>query len=180
VKSDRQTYSAQYLPSGGLARMIDHGLPLARGDTGSEGIAQLICHCEQRLGLPMQSNQKDVEKDCFDKKYLVMTDWRGLSTRSRSHPDRSEGSATVNETLRPEKAGLRMTDNLYGYLPRGKPPTGFSELDVGEVPGVECDVGRTLDEGVSSELETTKLIDDEVRDGWCLTMDNRRFQLCQT
>jgi hypothetical protein len=82
-----------------------------------------------------------------------------------------------------------------------KPPTGFSELDVGEFirstspsqsddrlfggpPGVECDVGRMLDELVSSELEptqleTTKLTTHIVRDGCCLTMNSTRFQLCQ-
>jgi hypothetical protein len=61
----------------------------------------------------------------------------------------------------------------------GKLPTDFSESDVGEPPSMECDVGRTLDELVSSELETTRLTDDEVRDGYCLTMDSTRFQLCQ-
>jgi hypothetical protein len=60
-----------------------------------------------------------------------------------------------------------------------KPPTGFSESDVGRPPGVECDVGRTLDELVSSKLETTRLTDDEVCDGSCLAMESIWFQLCQ-
>ena len=42
MKNDRQTYKLQYSPSGGLVRRIFDGLPLARGDTGSEGIAQLL------------------------------------------------------------------------------------------------------------------------------------------
>jgi hypothetical protein len=87
-----------------------------------------------------------------------MTDWRGL----------------------PDLDADRRGSCLAGSSPPlGKPPTGFAESDVGEPPGVECDVGRMLDELVSSELETTRLTDDEVLDGCCLTMDSRRFQLCQ-
>jgi hypothetical protein len=90
----------------------------------------------------------------------------------------------------------------------GRPPTGFSESDVGGPPGAECDVGRMLDGLVSSELETTLLTDDiECCQEWrytpytsgirvrtpaqtsagkkvptpqdcCLTMDSKRFQTC--
>ena len=102
--------------------------PLARGDTSSESITQVTCHSWQ---------------------------WRGLPTQSRSHPERSEGSITLNQILRPEKAGLRMTDSLSGNPPLSKPPTGFSESDVGEPPDMECDIGRALDELASSELERT-------------------------
>jgi len=63
--------------------------------------------------------------------------------------------------------------------PLDKPPTGFSESDVGKPPDIECDVGRMLDDLVSSELETTMLTDDEVHNGSCLTMESTRFQLCQ-
>ncbi len=80
--------------------------------------------------------------------------------------------------------------------PLCKPPTGFSESDVGEFirstspsqsddhlfggpSDIECDVGRMLDELVSSELETTMLADDEVCNDSCLTMESTRFQLCQ-
>ena len=84
-----------------------------------------------------------------------MTNKRALPTRSRSHPECSERSAIVNQILRPEKAGLRMTDSLSGNPPLSKPPTGFSESDVGEPPDMECDIGRALDELASSELERT-------------------------
>jgi hypothetical protein len=105
----------------------------------------------------------------------------------------------------PAFAGMTGIQKRIWSPPLGKPPTGFSELDIGEPPGVECDVGRTLDELVSSELETTRVTDgseccqefppdrnksgirvrtevltpQEVHDGCCLTMDSRRFQLCQ-
>jgi hypothetical protein len=75
--------------------------------------------------------------------------------------------------------GSCIPDRQWWSPPLGKPPTGFSESDVGGPPSVECDVGRTLDELVSSELETTLLTDDEVRDGCCFTLDSKRFQLCQ-
>jgi hypothetical protein len=63
--------------------------------------------------------------------------------------------------------------------PLGKWTTGFSETDVGRPPSAECDVGRMLDELVSSELETTRLTDDKVRADSCLTMESKGFQLCQ-
>ncbi len=70
--------------------------------------------------------------------------------------------------------------------PLGKPTAGFSDSDVGEFirrlfggpPDAECNVGRMLDELVSSELETTMLTEDEVRNDSCLTMERTRFQLC--
>ena len=70
--------------------------------------------------------------------------------------------------------------------PLGKLTAGFSESDVGEFirrlfggpPGAECDVGRMLGELVSSELETTRLTDSEVRNDSCLTMEGKGFQLC--
>ena len=76
---------------------------------------------------------------------------------------------------------------LQSSPPLGKLTAGFSGSDVGEFirrlfggpPGAECDVGRMLDELVSSELETTRLIDGEVRADGCLTMESKRFQLCQ-
>jgi hypothetical protein len=55
--------------------------------------------------------------------------------------------------------------------PKGDASSGFVQFDVGEPPDVECDVGRMLDELVSSELETTRLTDDEVRHGCELTME---------
>ena len=174
MRNDRQTYMSQYSPSGGLARMIFGRLPLARGDTGSEGITHTICYSVRWCGLPAER--------------------RGLPTRSRSHPDPDRrtgeparrpctieaggGSATVYQILRPEKTGLRMTDSLCGDMSHGRPPTGFLESDVGGMPVRECDVGRTLDERVSSELETTRLTDNEVRGGCCFTMDNKRSQTC--
>ena len=124
--------------------------PLARSDTGSESVKQLTCHYEQRHGLPMRSNPKVLRKDCFDKKRLAMTEWRDLPA---------------------------------GYLtgsssPPGKPPTGFSEPDVGGLahrlfgrpPDAECDVDRTMDERMLSELETTWLTDKEIRHGCCVVL----------
>ena len=86
MKSDRQTYMSQYSPSGGLAQMIIDGFPLARGDTDSEGITQTIYHCDP---------------DALSAVCLAEVG------RSRSHPERSEGSATVYQILRPEKAGTQ-------------------------------------------------------------------------
>ena len=129
--------------------------PLARSDTGSESVTQLTCHCEQRHGLPMRSNPKD----CFDKKRLAMTEWRDLP------------AACPPSFWRSCLAG--------SSPPLGKPTTGFSEPNVGRPPSEECDVGRMMDELVSPELETTWLTNDEVRDGWCLTIVSTRFQLCQ-
>ena len=143
MKNDRRTYKDQYSPSGGLARMIFNGLQLAQGDTGSGRIAQLACHYEQRRCLP--------------------ADRRGLPTQSRSHPGRNEGSAIVNQILRPQKSGLRLTDSLCGDPPLGKPPTGFSESDVGKPPDAECDVGRFTD-------EATRFTNAEVRHGCELSL----------
>ena len=78
------------------------------------------------------------------------------------------------------RIGLKKTQWVFQFgPPLGKPSTGFSESDVGKPPDIECDVGRMLDELVSSELATTKLTDDEVRIDSCLNMDSTRFQLCQ-
>jgi len=148
VKSDRQTYAREN------------------------------CLCEpDAVG---RSNLTDLKKDYFDTKFLAMTDWCGL----------------------PDLPSDRCGSCLASSPPLGKPPTGFSESDVGRPPnisitlsiqsrdqglkkrcqtefgladrlsgklahrlfggspGVECDVSRTLDELVSSELETTWLSDD--------------------
>ena len=77
----------------------------------------------------------------------------------------------------PQKLGGSYTlDRRWKWSPPlGKPSTDFSESDVGRPPDIECDVGRTLDELVSSELETTMLTDEEIRNGCCLTMDSTRF-----
>jgi hypothetical protein len=133
--------------------------PLARGDTGSESVVQLICHYEHRRDLPMRSNPKVLRKDCFDKKRPPMTEWCDLPAACPPSFWRSylTGSSP----------------------PLGEPPTGFSEPDVGEPPDVECDIGWTLDEFVSYESETTLLTDDEVHIDYCLTIDSKRFQLCQ-
>jgi hypothetical protein len=74
----------------------------------------------------------------------------------------------------------------------GKPPTGFSESDVGVPPDVECDVGLTRQpsEGHDSDhknlrkvtdcqSETTWLTDDEIRHDSSLIMNITRFQICQ-
>ena len=167
MNNDRRTYETQYSPSGGLAHRIIGGLPLvrsiiertvareplARGDTGSEGIAQLTCHCDsdkvgrnlpdwsERTSSEQADNPDDIKRDCFDKKRLAMTDWRGSSP------------------------------------PVGKPTTGFSESDVGRPPDTECDIG--LDTSPSGESETTWWRYDEIRNDCCLTMESTRFQVCQ-
>ena len=129
--------------------------PMARGDTVSANIAELTCHCERSQGLPMRSNPKD----CFDKKHLATMECNGLF------------AACPPSFWRSCLAG--------SSPPLGKPTTGFSEPNVGRPPSEECDVGRMMDELVSPELETTWLTNDEVRDGWCLTIVSTRFQLCQ-
>ena len=129
--------------------------PMARGDTVSANIAELTCHCERSQGLPMRSNPKD----CFDKKHLATMECNGLF------------AACPPSFWRSCLAGSSLT--------RGNPPTGFSESDVGRPPSVECDDGRSLDDLVSSELETTRLTDDEVRKNVCLTICSTWIQLCQ-
>jgi hypothetical protein len=175
--------------------------PMARSDTVSESFAQLTCHCEQRhclpadrRDLPMRSNPKVLRKDCFDKKRLAMTEWRDLPAACPP----SFSTAVVLAVWRSYLTG--------SSPPLCKPPTGFSDPDVGGPPDVECDVGLMLDNSMSSlktfrrskgfsdepparpaggseghktELETTRLTDDEVCDGCCLAMDSTRFQLCQ-
>ena len=126
--------------------------PLARGDTSSESITQVTCHSWQ---------------------------WRGLPTQSRSHPERSEGSITLNQILRPEKAGLRMTDSLSGNPPLSKPPTGFSESD---------EVNRRIWNAISGERWTNlhhlswKELGSQMKKSVknnCLIMDSKRLWLCQ-
>ena len=102
--------------------MVFDRFPLARGDTDSEGITQTIRHCDP---------------DALSAVCLAEVG------RSRSHPERSEGSAAVYQILRPDKAVLRMINGLCGDLSRGKfirrlfggTPTGFSESDVGWMLG---------------------------------------------
>jgi hypothetical protein len=159
--------------------------PLARSDTGSECITSLICYRERWRGLPALSrshpdpDRRSGEPAC----HTCIIKAGG-------------GSVIVIKILRPEKVGFRMTNSFSGNLSLGNPPSGFSELDVGRCirstspsrsderllggpPGVECDFGLILDELVSSGLETTRLIDDEVHHGYCFTMDRTRFLLCQ-
>jgi hypothetical protein len=69
----------------------------------------------------------------------------------------------------------------------GGPPTGFSESDGGEFicrfygrpPDHDSDIGLVVDELESSELDRNWFPDDEIRNGYCLTMDSRRFQVCR-
>ena len=53
----------------------------------------------------------------------------------------------------------------------GDVQSGSVKFDVGEPPNEECDVGLMVDEQVSSELEATRLTDDEVLHGCDLTME---------
>jgi hypothetical protein len=152
VKNDRQTYAKSHMSSCRLARQILDGLPLARGDTGSESIAQLTCHCDPDI--VRRSNLKDCRGSTLPNISVTL-----------SRQSRDQG---LKKRCRTE---FGMTDSLCGDPPLGKPPTGFSESDVGEKPGVECDVGQTLDGLVSAELETTLLTDDEVRNDCGLTME---------
>ena len=48
---------------------------------------------------------------------------------------------------------------------------GFSQFDVGEPPGTECDVGRIIDEATLSDMETTRLTDAQIRHDCELTME---------
>ncbi len=60
--------------------------------------------------------------------------------------------------------------------PLAKHLPGFSESDVGRPPDVECDIGPAMDTSLAIESVTTRLTDDEIRDGCCFTM--LRFQIC--
>ena len=77
---------------------------------------------------------------------------------------------------------VEMTMTLFGQLSlknRCRIEYGMTDRLCGKPPYVECDVGLVLDELVSSELETTRLADDDVRNDSCLAMDSTMFQLCQ-
>jgi hypothetical protein len=188
MKSDRLTCLSQYSSSGGLARCLSTvfwveiigRLPRARGDTSNKGIAQELsanvipeCCCQGSY----------LERVIKIPTYTGKINRLYLSAQSGSYPDpdkKSGGeSAILYQILRLEKMGLRMTESLWGDPPLGKPSTGFSESDVGKPPDVECNAGRMLDELVSSELETTRLANDEIRNGCCLAMDIIGFQVCQ-
>jgi len=54
---------------------------------------------------------------------------------------------------------------------KGDAQPGSLNFDVGEPPDAESDVGLMVDELVSSELEATRLTDDELRHGCDLTME---------
>ena len=174
MKNDRQTYKDQYSPSGGLARMIYNGLPLARGNIDGESIAQL--QSANVITIAVRSYLLIVKSKAIS----------GIDSAPFCHSRKLlSGILERIQNKIPVFAG--MTNKCESSLSLGKPPTDFSELDIGESirrlfggrPDVECDIGLMLDKLISSELETTRLTVDEVRNGCCLTMDSTRFQLCQ-
>jgi hypothetical protein len=137
-------------------------LPLARGDTGSESIAH------QKLGGSCTSDQR----------------WKWSPPHGK--PPASFSESDVGEFIRSTSPFDRMRRNRRSRSDDrlSRPPSvwRFGEPAhrlFGGSLGTECDVGRMLDELVSSELETTRLADDEVRHDCCLTMESTRFQLCQ-
>ena len=52
-----------------------------------------------------------------------------------------------------------------------KPPTGFSESDVGKSPGVECDVSRFTDDATLYDTETTKFTNTVIHHSCKLDME---------
>ena len=54
---------------------------------------------------------------------------------------------------------------------KGDAQKGGLKFVAGKPPGAECDVSLMQDELLSSELEATRLTDDEVRHGCDLTME---------
>ena len=160
--------------------------PLARSDTGSESIAQLTCHSERWHRQPMRGSLK--------RTYVISTAGRNpdLDFSSHWYGIRNDKTDFLINAIKKRLAttvcrGLP-ADCLVGSGPQlgkfirrlfGGPPTGFSESDVGRPPDVECDAGRTPDELVSSEMEAIQSIDDEVQNGYGLSMDSKRFRLCQ-
>ena len=58
--------------------------------------------------------------------------------------------------------------------PPGKPPTGFSESDVGISPGIECDVGRITDEATSYDIGAAGFTDAKICHGCKLDMERNR------
>jgi hypothetical protein len=120
--------------------MIYNGLPLARGDTDGESIAQLF--------------SVNVIPQSFY--------WESYLKRTTKIP------AFVGMT----NEHCLLASCLVGSSPPlGKPPTGFSETDVGEPPDVECDVGRVADETTSFEIDATKLTGAQNCYGCELTME---------
>jgi hypothetical protein len=172
-------------------------LLLARGDTGSESMTQLTCHCEQKRVLPPRSNLDDLMKDCFDKKCLAMTDWRGLpdsclagSSLHISKPPIGFTESDVGESpgfqchsesdIYPEPA-CSSARRVEGYWMKNlnyNKDTSSCEagLSMTESSGVECDIG--VDTSPSDESETTWLKDDEIHNGNCQTMVNKWIHLC--
>ena len=146
--------------------------PLARSETGSERIAQLTCHSEQWHGLPMRS--------CLKRTYVISTAGRnpGLDFLSHWCGIRNDKTEFLINAVKKRPAstvcrGLPASCLAGRRQPLGKPPTGFSEPDVGEPPDVKCDVVIVQDGLMSAELKTTWLADKETRHGCVVEGSNK-------
>ena len=149
MKSDRQTYLADRPP-----------VPLDR--IPKSGTCQRDVGLAERTDAPMGS---DPPKNHFAR--LIEYD-------DRMRHEERKYSRLLTE-LKKASWFTRNDSTCGGFIQssphKGDASRGFAEFDVGESPDVECDVGRMLGELVSSELETTMLTDDEVRNGCGLTME---------
>jgi len=116
---------------------------------------------------PMQSNPKVLRKDCFDRIIVRF-------------PLKTSGNDSTFCHSRMLLSGILSP-------PLGNPPTGFSELDIGEPPDVECDIGLKVMREIFSritliefprEYNSLGTSNDEVHHGYCLAVDSTRFQTC--
>ena len=115
----------------------------------------------------MQSNPKVLRKDCFDRIIVRF-------------PLKTSGNDSTFCHSRMLLSGILSP-------PLGNPPTGFSELDIGEPPDVECDIGLKVMREIFSritliefprEYNSLGTSNDEVHHGYCLAVDSTRFQTC--
>ena len=159
VKSDRQTYKADSPP------VSLYGIPKIGTCKRDVGLDRRVK--EPTGNNPLKSHPaRLIEYNKWvrheEKRYSrLLTELKKASWFTR-HLQRHCIPFTGNSTY----DGFIQSD-----LPKGDPLRDFAEFDVGESPNVNCDVGLMLDKLMSSELETTRLTQDEIRNGCWLTME---------
>jgi hypothetical protein len=96
-------------------------------------------------------------------------------------PDRRWAGFSESDVGEPPKNSVTLSRQSrdQGLKNRYRNEFGMTDNKCDGPMDIEFDVGRILDELVSSELKTTRLTDDDVRTNICLTMDSTRFQLYQ-
>ncbi len=172
MKSDRQTYKANSPP------IPMYGIPKIGTCKQDVGLAK---RAKEPIGSdpPKNHSARLIEYNKWmwheEKRYSrLLTELKKASWFARHvqhHCIPYSGNSTYD--------GFIQSDS-----PKGNPSSGFAEFDVGEFihrifdkpPNVKCDVGLMLDKLVSSELETTRLTQDEIRNGCWLTMEQELLQ----